>query len=735
MTSAIKTISLILFSSLSLLASPPSATYYVNVDAGSDSNNGTATNSAWAHLPASTNVTGAGWAQIMDGNVIYVKGGTTNTVALYVSPTGTNFNGAAAYDSIKIVSGDQISWGTGKAIYDMGTNATSAFWIQSGTGITVDGFEVRNIKAGGVGPGFDTSTGSSGFPIGSGSSYIKVRRCYIHDCFRSTDDTGHGIETQSPSHHLIFECNTIGPRIGTKGIEPSQGSAWVIIRSNLVVNSGDHNIAVSANRCDVNNNLVICQGPYAHDPIYGIKNTGFSNDFWNNIIYENPTSPLSATGFGFSEPVDANGGGYNRFINNTVYHLQSPGSYGSAGVGLVYGISAQVISNCTAANNLLLQSTNFQGAIQLFFQSNSVSADVNHNDLWGGGATLVANYGPQSAPPAVTVSSLESSINGGNGTASGNVNLDPKITGGTLPTSLDATSFLPNTTFFALSATSPSSVTNTGNIILGDASHGYSASPTKFAFDILGLPRTIWSMGAYEFGASVILPPTGLMVVQRATAGTLIVPKMPVPDDALPSGIAFRWKASTLADGAVNLWTDSLTGNNLFQSSGGNQPTKDANGVTFATGKWFDSTNVTLRCASGVDALDTFLVICNLDSTAEGYLLGVGNNSWMGVSGSTQWFNPNGPWGTPVTGQWVDLVYAGWDGANYNSYTNGVIGNSGPAGSLYNSTVQYVGRVTGGGYFKGKVQEVIVWTNVVGFTSLQVSNIHWYSTNTYAYTP
>src|SRR6266550_7580298 len=133
--------------------------YYVDSGSGSDSNSGTSTSSAWAHLPGSMNLSGSGWVVIQNGDTIYVKGGSVNTVELYVRSTSSKYNGAAAYDSIKIIGGDQIGWGTGKPVYDMQNIYTSGFWIQQGSGITVDGFEVRNIKAGAVGPGFDDSTG------------------------------------------------------------------------------------------------------------------------------------------------------------------------------------------------------------------------------------------------------------------------------------------------------------------------------------------------------------------------------------------------------------------------------------------------------------------------------------------------------------------------------------------------------------------------------------------------
>src|SRR5437762_147777 len=56
------------------------AVYYVDRGQGSDSNNGTSTNSAWAHPPGTVGVKGSGWVTIRNGDTILVKGGTTNSV-------------------------------------------------------------------------------------------------------------------------------------------------------------------------------------------------------------------------------------------------------------------------------------------------------------------------------------------------------------------------------------------------------------------------------------------------------------------------------------------------------------------------------------------------------------------------------------------------------------------------------------------------------------------------------
>src|SRR5438034_11524257 len=50
-------------SGLMVASAGQAAVYYVDVGSGSDSNNGTAQASAWAHLPGTTGFSGSGWVR------------------------------------------------------------------------------------------------------------------------------------------------------------------------------------------------------------------------------------------------------------------------------------------------------------------------------------------------------------------------------------------------------------------------------------------------------------------------------------------------------------------------------------------------------------------------------------------------------------------------------------------------------------------------------------------------
>src|SRR6266404_5656725 len=79
-------------------------TYYVDIVTGNDSNNGTSIATAWAHLPGTIGVSsGSGWVTIVNGDVVYVKGGSVNN--FQVKFLSAAYVGNMAYDSIKIMSG------------------------------------------------------------------------------------------------------------------------------------------------------------------------------------------------------------------------------------------------------------------------------------------------------------------------------------------------------------------------------------------------------------------------------------------------------------------------------------------------------------------------------------------------------------------------------------------------------------------------------------------------------
>src|ERR1044071_2054993 len=165
-----------------------SATYYVDPTSGvgNDSANGTSQATPWQHLPGSVGFSGSGWHSLVNGDMVYVRGGTTNNVKVLFD--STFYSGSSDFDSIRIQSGHLASpaWGTSQAIIDGGATRTGGIIINT-NGITVDGFEIRNIAAG-ANPPIDSNTGSGCIGI-IGASYVTVKHCWLHDAYSTSVPT------------------------------------------------------------------------------------------------------------------------------------------------------------------------------------------------------------------------------------------------------------------------------------------------------------------------------------------------------------------------------------------------------------------------------------------------------------------------------------------------------------------------------------------------------------------
>jgi hypothetical protein len=89
------------------------ATYYIDFPAGSDANNGTATNAAWQHCPGDAKATGIpATTPLAAGDTVIFRGGVSYTNSITVKWSGTTGN-PITYDG-----NSAETWGTGKAILD-----------------------------------------------------------------------------------------------------------------------------------------------------------------------------------------------------------------------------------------------------------------------------------------------------------------------------------------------------------------------------------------------------------------------------------------------------------------------------------------------------------------------------------------------------------------------------------------------------------------------------------------
>jgi hypothetical protein len=377
--------------------------------------------------------------------------------------------------------------------------------------------EIRNIAS-------STSAiygnGSACIEMGNTTSQehnIRIDDCYLHDSIRTVDDTGHGIEWYSAGNgstsSVIIENNTIGPNIGTKGIEAYGTNN--IIRNNFITGSGDHGIVITADYCDVYNNVVKMVPPYVHEPVFGIKVNYSHNDFWNNLIYQPQQSSGSINnnmqGWGTLDNASN-----NRFVANTVINgWDFNGNRQGAGASLAdEGApgSNNTIQNCIFAYSSCNPNSSWYG-VQLYLSTASTSCSVSSSALWSTNSSdpviAVNNGGSYSF---YTAASASGSTFGTGNTFANLTQANPAFTGGSLPSGIDS-SFHPNTTYFALSANTPAAIRNTGKSLTSLPANGAQPS-SKFATDILGNTRSAWSMGAYEYGAAVApSAPTGLHVI------------------------------------------------------------------------------------------------------------------------------------------------------------------------------------------------------------------------------
>ena len=491
--------------------------YYVDPVSGNDTNNGTSTSTAWQHLPDSVGFSGSGWFPLTTGDTLLVKGGSTNSYQAKLSPT--YYQGTTNYDSVLIQSGHLANppWGSGQAIIDGGSNRTYGIWFSGNAGgslkgLTFDGFEVREIKDGAVGPGFDTSTGSCCLAVGGNyaTKFLKIMRCWLHHAYPgSGDDKGHGIECSHVSD-FIFTQNHVGPYIGTKGIEPS-GSSFGVISNNFFSGCADHCISLAnATNIDACYNTIFNMPipVMKHEPQYGIAiSRGNHCDVYDNLIYRSITVTNTGTedwpmGLG-SYTSDST----NRIFFNTIAFFGDFGSGGnSTAMRMGDGSYTSGYTNfgTIIQNNIVVSNFNVSGKLQYIVRTNTVrNEDVQYNCFFGTNITAVAmTFSKDDPGPPVYTHFTVANFNPDVGIYTNNVQLSPLFVGGTLPDGVTA-NYLPNQPFFDLTALTPLPILITPNRPQGGPGFGYNTNANKFDLDILGRRRSNWSMGAYEWSPLV----------------------------------------------------------------------------------------------------------------------------------------------------------------------------------------------------------------------------------------
>lgn len=222
-----------------------------------------------------------------------------------------------------------------------------------------------------------------------------------------------------------------------------------------------------------------------------------------------------------------------------------------------------------------------------------------------------------------------------------------------------------------------------------------------------------------------------------------------------PSGpplfLAYYWVASDMSNNIiVSNWVDRIQGSVWTNLNITTQPdiTNSSSGVHFTRSKAQTLTNnvnpiryggtggdsyvsqwiILQREASGV--FQDFLDYADSGDAEWGY--DPGNNLFLFLN--THSLNT----GAVTPGTIQDVAVAS-DGITPLTiiYTNGVpcLTNT-LAGRAFSDAFPWkiMGGISGSGFFGGYIRELLIYTNTF-WTSQQVSNLHYYSTNTYGYTP
>ena len=353
---------LLIFGAVFLLPKISSAaTYYIDHDAGSDSNGGTSTSAPWQHCPGMYGWTG--FYTHATGDTFVFKGGVTWTrhntgietsEILIIANSGTNSSNPDVYmsgqrcgQSGSVSCNGGVAWGTGYPIFD-GETKYYSIYASNKSNITIDGLKSYN-----------NGLGNRGFTFLGGTGGIEVKNCWFQ--------TG------------AVNALDWGPR------------------------------NVNASKFWVHDNYFI-QGLHAF--FAGPGTDGYTYDdvrFYNNIVQ----GVAAGTELGGSHPdgIQIQGPASFVFTNTKIYNNQFRGVFGegmTAVINLQWHSGLEIYNNLIAFENTTDNATNYLAiaAISLGYMdsqhdenvkiyNNTISSDANYtnNKGWKFGIIVAGNQG------------------------------------------------------------------------------------------------------------------------------------------------------------------------------------------------------------------------------------------------------------------------------------------------------------------------------------------------------
>lgn len=234
--------------------------------------------------------------------------------------------------------------------------------------------------------------------------------------------------------------------------------------------------------------------------------------------------------------------------------------------------------------------------------------------------------------------------------------------------------------------------------------------------------------------------PIALRSIDAWPSASIVVPSN------IASGLRYWWVNHDLdATNFVTNWIDRISSSVWTNGDIANAPTNSATGVFFKrTGSQVLTNSGVVLGANTADPCSHWYIVNLASGNACGWLtqsrtLAAGGFGFVAAPNPFLAITPSFVQGPkiPITTTIDIACTARNSGAAYEIvwYTNGVIFATN-ANFTWFGTVSWksLGGDTADGFYNGRVQELAIWSNTV-LSSVNISNLHYYATNTYGFTP